>query len=149
MTPMTSIWDEKVCKFWFNSDLFPNACLKADMFPNAGLISVYIYKWVFNFVCTQDTAKYLFNLDPESAHYDPKTRAMRENPFEEKGLAARDLPYAGDNFVRWSGDAHEMARNQMFSWEAYEKGTEAHLQVRVSLSLNRIAFLFNQNWLTH
>eukprot|EP01097_Dermamoeba_algensis_P006387 TRINITY_DN4003_c0_g1_i1.p1 TRINITY_DN4003_c0_g1~~TRINITY_DN4003_c0_g1_i1.p1 ORF type:complete len:302 (+),score=74.51 TRINITY_DN4003_c0_g1_i1:60-965(+) len=28
----------------------------------------------------EDTAKYLRNLDPNSAFYDPKTRSMRENP---------------------------------------------------------------------
>jgi len=30
--------------------------------------------------------QYLLNLDINSAHYDPKTRAMRENPFEDKGV---------------------------------------------------------------
>jgi len=30
--------------------------------------------------------QYLLNLDLNSAHYDPKTRAMRENPFEGKGV---------------------------------------------------------------
>jgi len=24
----------------------------------------------------------------------------------------RSLPFAGDNFVRWSGDAHEMSKRQ-------------------------------------
>lgn len=28
----------------------------------------------------EDTAKYLLNLDVNSAHYDPKTRSMREDP---------------------------------------------------------------------
>lgn len=32
----------------------------------------------------EDTAKYLLNLDTESAFYDPKTRSMRENPFPDK-----------------------------------------------------------------
>ena len=27
----------------------------------------------------------MYNLDPSSAYYDPKTRSMRENPFNEKG----------------------------------------------------------------
>ena len=27
--------------------------------------------------------QYLYNLDPNSAYYDPKTRSMRENPFKE------------------------------------------------------------------
>lgn len=46
----------------------------------------------------EDTAKYLRNLDPDSAYYDPKTRSMRENPTPS------DKPgeqlYAGDNFSR-------------------------------------------------
>ena len=29
--------------------------------------------------------QYLYNLDVNSAHYDPKTRSMRENPFESTG----------------------------------------------------------------
>jgi hypothetical protein len=32
----------------------------------------------------EDTAKYLRNLDVGSAHYDPKTRSMRDNPNKEK-----------------------------------------------------------------
>lgn len=27
--------------------------------------------------------QYLYNLDPNSAYYDPKTRSMRQNPFKE------------------------------------------------------------------
>lgn len=36
---------------------------------------------VRNLRIREDTAKYLINLDPESAYYDPKTRSMRENPL--------------------------------------------------------------------
>ena len=35
---------------------------------------------VRNLRIREDTAKYLRNLDPDSAYYDPKTRSMRENP---------------------------------------------------------------------
>lgn len=35
---------------------------------------------VRNLRIREDTAKYLRNLDPNSAYYDPKTRSMRENP---------------------------------------------------------------------
>lgn len=38
----------------------------------------------FIFRIREDTAKYLRNLDPNSAFYDPKTRSMRENPNLEK-----------------------------------------------------------------
>lgn len=35
---------------------------------------------VRNLRIREDTAKYLINLNPESAYYDPKTRAMRDAP---------------------------------------------------------------------
>jgi pre-mRNA-processing factor SLU7 len=35
---------------------------------------------VRNLRIREDTAKYLHNLDTESAFYDPKTRTMRANP---------------------------------------------------------------------
>ncbi|CAG8637003.1 10711_t:CDS:2, partial [Racocetra fulgida] len=74
----------------------------------------------------EDTAKYLRNLDINSAYYDPKTRSMRDNP--NKDIGADDTFYAGDNFVRYTGDAPKMANLQLFAWQAYEKGTDVHLQ---------------------
>lgn len=40
---------------------------------------------VRNLRIREDTAKYLRNLDPNSAYYDPKTRSMRDNPTEGSG----------------------------------------------------------------
>ena len=37
---------------------------------------------VRNLRIREDTAKYLINLDPESAYYDPKTRSMRDAPIK-------------------------------------------------------------------
>lgn len=37
---------------------------------------------VRNLRIREDTAKYLLNLDPESAYYDPKTRSMRDAPVK-------------------------------------------------------------------
>lgn len=37
---------------------------------------------VRNLRIREDTAKYLLNLDVNSAHYDPKTRTIRGNPLE-------------------------------------------------------------------
>jgi pre-mRNA-processing factor SLU7 len=37
---------------------------------------------VRNLRIREDTAKYLINLDPESAYYDPKTRSMRDAPLK-------------------------------------------------------------------
>ncbi|XP_076206550.1 pre-mRNA-splicing factor SLU7-like [Aptenodytes patagonicus] len=71
---------------------------------------------------------YLRNLDPNSAYYDPKTRAMRENPYANTGKNPDEVGYAGDNFVRYTGDTISMAQTQLFAWEAYDKGSEVHLQ---------------------
>ena len=39
---------------------------------------------VRNLRIREDTPKYLLNLDPNSAHYDPKSRSMREDPNPDK-----------------------------------------------------------------
>uniref|UniRef100_A0A4W6EA12 Pre-mRNA-splicing factor SLU7 n=1 Tax=Lates calcarifer TaxID=8187 RepID=A0A4W6EA12_LATCA len=83
---------------------------------------------VRNLRIREDTAKYLRNLDPNSAYYDPKTRAMRENPYSNTGMNPDEVGYAGDNFARYSGDTITMAQTQLFAWEAYERGSEVHLQ---------------------
>ena len=40
---------------------------------------------VRNLRIREDTAKYLRNLALDSAYYDPKTRSMRENPYDATG----------------------------------------------------------------
>ena len=70
----------------------------------------------------EDTAKYLRNLDPNSAYYDPKSRSMRDNPNPE--IAPEESQFAGDNFTRISGDAVGLADTQLFAWEAVEKGVK-------------------------
>ena len=71
---------------------------------------------VRNLRIREDTAKYLRNLDPDSAYYDPKSRAMRENPTPH--IDPKELLYAGDNFARATGDAVELAKAQVFAWDA-------------------------------
>ncbi|XP_062380653.1 pre-mRNA-splicing factor SLU7 [Sardina pilchardus] len=83
---------------------------------------------VRNLRIREDIAKYLRNLDPNSAYYDPKTRAMRENPYANTGKNPEEVGYAGDNFARYTGDTINMASTQLFAWEAYDKGSEVHLQ---------------------
>ncbi|XP_064181468.1 pre-mRNA-splicing factor SLU7 [Anguilla rostrata] len=83
---------------------------------------------VRNLRIREDIAKYLRNLDPNSAYYDPKTRAMRENPYANTGMVPEEVGYAGDNFARYTGDTITMAQSQLFAWEAYDKGSEVHLQ---------------------
>ena len=77
---------------------------------------------VRNLRIREDTAKYLRNLDVNSAYYDPKTRSMRDNPNPDK-----ETDYKGDNFIRSTGEAHEMVNAQTFVWDANKKGVEMHL----------------------
>lgn len=75
----------------------------------------------------EDTAKYLLNLDLESAKYDPKTRSLVD------GGATTDKAsklFAEEGFMRSSGDAGEFEKAQRYAWEAQEKtgDTSLHLQ---------------------
>ncbi|CAG5087497.1 Similar to Slu7: Pre-mRNA-splicing factor SLU7 (Mus musculus) [Cotesia congregata] len=79
---------------------------------------------VRNLRIREDTAKYLRNLDPNSAYYDPKTRSMRDNPYDGKSA---EVDYQGENFVRFTGDTSKHANAQLFAWDAYEKGVDVHL----------------------
>ncbi|SOV07912.1 related to step II splicing factor SLU7 [Ustilago sp. UG-2017a] len=79
----------------------------------------------------EDRAKYLYNLDVNSAYYDPKTRTMREAP--NPNIRPEDAEYAGDNFARAQGSqAGSLANLQLFSWQAETRaavgGTDVNLQ---------------------
>jgi len=80
----------------------------------------------------EDTAKYLRNLDVNSAYYDPKSRSMRDNPNPEQG--PEESQYAGDNAARISGDAVGLAETQLFSWDVTGKigTTSIHPQANPS-----------------
>ncbi|KAL7543549.1 hypothetical protein ACHAXR_012835 [Thalassiosira sp. AJA248-18] len=93
----------------------------------------------------EDTAKYLRNLDPNSAYYDPKSRSMRDNPYgndaddgsnlQQQQQAAESLGFAGDNFSRISGDAVKLAETQLFAWDAEKKlGMEGAVHVQADPS---------------
>ena len=74
----------------------------------------------------EDTAKYLLNLDLDSARYDPKTRRMVDVGAADDQTAAL---VAEENFVRASGDAAEFERAQRYAWESQEQGNRhLHLQ---------------------
>jgi pre-mRNA-processing factor SLU7 len=81
----------------------------------------------------EDTAKYLYNLDPNSAYYDPKTRSMRENPLSDP----TKTQYIGDNFVRATGESQKVNELTLFSWEMSQSRTDdskntLHLQANPS-----------------
>ncbi|TLS22071.1 uncharacterized protein PpBr36_09398 [Pyricularia pennisetigena] len=75
----------------------------------------------------EDTAKYLLNLDLDSAKYDPKTRTIVDAGATNDKTAEL---YAEQGFLRQSGDAAEFEKAQRYAWEAQEKGgdTSLHLQ---------------------
>ena len=83
----------------------------------------------------EDTAKYLLNLDLDSAKYDPKTRSMADagaaitNKDSENAASAL---LADENFMRSSGDAAEFEKAQRYAWETQERGVpggkKLHLQ---------------------
>mmetsp|Transcript_32136 Transcript_32136/g.32762 ORF Transcript_32136/g.32762 Transcript_32136/m.32762 type:complete len:636 (-) Transcript_32136:189-2096(-) len=77
---------------------------------------------VRNLRIREDTPKYLRNLDLNSAFYDPKTRSMRSNPLPDDN--PEDLAFAGDNFVRHTGDALKLASTQVLCWEMQARGED-------------------------
>jgi len=80
---------------------------------------------VRNLRIREDTAKYLLNLDVNSAYYDPKTRSMRDAPLPVDELSKFNfVPY---NQEKQSGDARNLAALQLYEYEAYDKGQSLHL----------------------
>lgn len=75
---------------------------------------------VRNLRLREDRAKYLYNLSTDSAHYDPKTRSMREAPLPQGPL--EQLDYAGDAFERSQGDVADMQKLQVFAWQTEQRG---------------------------
>jgi pre-mRNA-processing factor SLU7 len=80
---------------------------------------------VRNLRIREDTAKYLINLDPDSAYYDPKTRSMRDAP--DKNIPVEEAVFAGDNFFRYSGEANDVQNLQLFAWQSAARGNDVHL----------------------
>ncbi|KAF8392197.1 hypothetical protein HHK36_022539 [Tetracentron sinense] len=85
---------------------------------------------VRNLRIREDTAKYLLNLEVNSAHYDPKTRSMREDPLPDSD--PNEKFYGGDNQFRASGQALEFKELNIHAWEAFEKGQDVHMQAAPS-----------------
>ena len=74
----------------------------------------------------EDTAKYLLSLDVNSAHYDPKTRSMREDPLPDAN--PNEKFYRGDNQYKVSGQALEFKQLNIHSWEGFGKGQDILMQ---------------------
>ncbi|KAI9669146.1 MAG: mRNA splicing protein [Alyxoria varia] len=75
----------------------------------------------------EDTAKYLLNLDLDSARYDPKTRTMVDSGATADNAAAL---VAEEGFMKASGDAAEFDAASRAAWESQERGdrNKTHLQ---------------------
>ncbi|KAF3456778.1 hypothetical protein FNV43_RR01432 [Rhamnella rubrinervis] len=85
---------------------------------------------VRNLRIREDTAKYLLNLDVNSAYYDPKTRSMRADPLPDAD--PNEKFYGGDNQFRATGQALEFKQLNIHAWEASEKGQDIHMQAAPS-----------------
>lgn len=83
---------------------------------------------VRNLRIREDRAKYLYNLNPDSAYYDPKTRSMREAPL------GNGSEYAGDAFERSKGDSVDMQKLQLFAWQSEARGQAAHMQANPTVN---------------
>ncbi|ORM41403.1 Pre-mRNA-splicing factor Slu7 [Babesia sp. Xinjiang] len=69
----------------------------------------------------EDTAKYLINLDINSAYYDPKSRSLRGDPL--LGMVNTEKhTFRGDNELFTSGDSSKPKEIEQFAWEAQCKG---------------------------
>lgn len=79
---------------------------------------------VRNLRIREDRAKYLYNLNTDSAYYDPKTRSMREVPVGDGDEA----------FERSKGDHVEMQKLQMFAWQSESRGNAIHMQANPTVN---------------
>jgi pre-mRNA-processing factor SLU7 len=76
----------------------------------------------------EDVAKYLLN-DGNSAHYDPKSRSMRELPDGRKVVDDPKLQNGNQEFVRGNNDdADNFSNLQKFAWQSERMGGDVHLQ---------------------
>lgn len=87
---------------------------------------------VRNLRIREDRAKYLYNLNTDSAYYDPKTRSMRDAP--DPNIRPEDAQFAGDNFERSKGDVAKMQQLQMFAWQSEARGNDIHLQANPTVN---------------
>ena len=46
----------------------------------------------------------------------------------ESGKPSEDVPFAGENFIRHTGESKDFAAAQVFAWDAMDKGVDVHFQ---------------------
>eukprot|EP01128_Nolandella_sp_AFSM9_P004991 TRINITY_DN2354_c0_g1_i2.p1 TRINITY_DN2354_c0_g1~~TRINITY_DN2354_c0_g1_i2.p1 ORF type:complete len:587 (+),score=164.77 TRINITY_DN2354_c0_g1_i2:44-1762(+) len=74
----------------------------------------------------EDRAKYLHNLKMDSAYYDPKSRSMRQNPYEDQE-GAGEVTFVGDNWQKETGDTEEFNKLHRAAWDLAQKGDAPNL----------------------
>ena len=67
----------------------------------------------------EDVAKYLRNLDPDSAYYNGKSRTMKDNPNPD--LPDNMQTFKGDNWVKFTGDAPKIIQMEAFMIQENQK----------------------------
>lgn len=55
---------------------------------------------------------------------------MRGNPYQKSGKSPNEVPYAGENFVRASGEVSDFRKTQIFAWEASMKESNVHMEAQ-------------------
>lgn len=84
---------------------------------------------VRNLRIREDTAKYLLNLDINSAYYDPRSRSMREDPLPD--MDPNEKVYSGDNQEKLSGQALDYLQIHACREEFDNKGHYAPSEVEL------------------
>lgn len=85
---------------------------------------------VRNLRIREDTAKYLLNLDVNSAYYDPKSRSMRADPNPD--MPAHKKTFAGDNANLRAGDYSEWQRTMLHSKDGDAGGSGVNMMAAPS-----------------
>jgi len=84
----------------------------------------------------EDTAKYLLNLDLDSAKYDPKTRSMVDSGANADASAAL---VAEEGFVKKSGDAAAFETATRYAWEQQQRGDKNALHLQANPTAGEIS----------
>ncbi|KAL1301427.1 hypothetical protein AAFC00_005681 [Neodothiora populina] len=84
----------------------------------------------------EDTAKYLVDLDLESARYDPKTRSMIDQPPPDDAIDA-----AAEGFARAASDAAEFEKAQRYAWEGTAKSGSGASNIHLQANPTQAQFL--------
>lgn len=110
---------------------------------------------VRNLRIREDTAKYLLNLDPESAYYDPKTRSMRDapnedvppeevNPFCRVSYTIANSVFRQNLQVKTSFAIR--VKPKMFRIYNYSRGTRPHVETTyIYMQILLLANFFTEN----